>query len=70
MCSDKKDVKRDGPKYLCPYCKSGYYMGADATKCRDKCYELLKDGKELPNPQDNEMDFSDLLEKIEGKPKK
>ena len=62
-----KNVKRDGPKYVCPYCKSYYYMKGEGNACRDKCYTLLKGGGKLPSPTDNALDFSDLLNKIEGK---
>ncbi len=67
MADNKKPVKREGPKYVCPYCKSYYYIGSDAEKCRDRCSLLLEEGKELPKPEDNKLDFSDLIKKIDGK---
>jgi len=65
MSDAMKKVKRDGPKYICPYCKSYYYMGTDANKCRDRCFQLTVEGKELPKPEENTLDFSDMLKKID-----
>ena len=64
---NKKKVKRAGAKYICPYCKSYYYFKNEAEECRDRCYELLKEGKVLPNPEENKPDLSSVLEKINRK---
>ena len=68
MGNEKKKVKRDGPKYVCPYCKNYYYMGSEAEECRDRCFQLLKEGKPLPAKKEDKLgDFEDILKKVGNK---
>ncbi len=68
MGNERKKVKRDGPKYVCPYCKNYYYMRKEAEECRDRCYQLVIEGNPLPDRKDDKLgDFEDILKKIDDK---
>ena len=46
----KKDLRRRGPKYVCPYCLKEYYFKAEGEVCRDTCFAAQSgagEGKEI-----------------------